>query len=46
MNRREFVISTSGVAVALVTPLGIFAQKKPIEADLASLADGKGLNAS
>jgi hypothetical protein len=46
MNRREFVISTSGVAVALFTPIRIAGQKKMIEADLASLADGKGLNAS
>ena len=46
MSRREFVISTSGVAVALFTPFRIAGQKKMIEADLASLADGKGLNAS
>ena len=46
MNRREFVISTFGVAVALFTPLRIAGQKKPPEPDLASLADGKGLNAS
>jgi len=46
MNRREFVISTYGVAVALSTPFGIAAQKKPVEPDLGSLADGKGLNAS
>src|ERR687897_3869671 len=46
MNRREFVISASGVAAAFVTPLRLAAQKKPMEADLASLADGKGLNAS
>jgi hypothetical protein len=46
MNRREFVISTSGVAVALVAPFGIAGQKKTIEPDLTLLADGKGLNAS
>jgi len=46
MNRREFVISTSGVAVALITPFSVAGQRKTIEADLGSLADGKGLNAS
>lgn len=46
MNRREFVISTSGVAVALVTPFRIGGQSKTLEPDLAFLADGKGLNAS
>jgi hypothetical protein len=46
MNRRQFVVSASGVAVALFTPFGIAGQKKAIEPDLASLADGKGLNAS
>jgi hypothetical protein len=46
MNRREFVISTFGVAVALSTPFRIAGQKKTIEPDLASLADGNGLNAS
>ena len=46
MNRREFVISTSGVAVALVTPFSVVGQRKAIEPDLGSLADGKGLNAS
>jgi hypothetical protein len=46
MNRREFVISASGVAVALFTPVTIAGQKKAIEPDLGSLADGKGLNAS
>ena len=46
MNRREFVICTSGVAAAFVTPCGIVGQSKLIEPDLASLADGKGLNAS
>ncbi len=44
MNRREFVITTSGVAVALCAPFKIAGQKKPIEPDLASLADGKGSN--
>lgn len=46
MNRREFVISTSGAAVALITPFRIAGQKQTIEPDLASLADGKGVNAS
>src|SRR5688572_304273 len=46
MDRREFVVSTSGVVVALVTPFRIAGQKKAIEPDLAVLADGKGLNAS
>ena len=46
MKRREFVISTSGLAIALLTPFRVAGQKKPIEPDLASLADGKGLNAS
>ena len=46
MNRREFVISTSGVAVALFTPVRIAGQRKAIDPDLAALADGKGLNAS
>lgn len=46
MNRREFVISTSGVAVGLFTPLRVAGQKTAIEPDLGLLADGKGLNAS
>jgi hypothetical protein len=46
MIRREFVISTFGLTVALLTPFRIAGQKKPIEPDLAALADGKGLNAS
>ena len=46
MNRREFVISTSGVAVALFAPVRIAGQRKTIEPDLTVLADGKGLNAS
>ena len=46
MNRREFVISTVGATVALSVPFRIAGQKKAIEPDLASLADGKGLNAS
>jgi hypothetical protein len=46
MNRREFVSSTVGVAVALSTPLRIAAQPKPIEPDLGALADGKGVNAT
>jgi hypothetical protein len=46
MIRRQFLISTCGVAVALWSPVRIAGQKKSIEPDLASLADGKGLNAS
>jgi hypothetical protein len=46
MNRREFVVSTGGLAVALFTPLSVAGQKKTIELDLGSLADGKGLNAT
>ena len=46
MNRREFVISTTVGAVALVTPFRIAGQNKRIEPDLGALADGKGLNAS
>ena len=46
MNRREFVIATSGVGAALLTPFRIVGQGKPIEPDLGALADGKGLNAS
>ena len=46
MNRREFVTSTFGLAAALHTPLRIAGQTKTIEPGLASLADGKGLNAS
>ena len=46
MNRREFVISTSGVAVAFVAPFTVVGQRKAIEPDLGTLADGKGLNAS
>lgn len=46
MNRRECVISTLGVAVALFTPFRIAGQKKSIEPDLTVLADGKGLNAT
>jgi hypothetical protein len=46
MNRREFVISTFGVAVALSNPARVFGQKKAIEPDLGLLADGKGINKS
>lgn len=46
MDRREFVISTFGVAVAVSTHSAGAWQKGPIEPDLTSLADGKGLNAS
>jgi len=45
MHMREFVISPSGVTIALVTPFNIAGQSKTIEPDLASLADGMGLNA-
>jgi hypothetical protein len=46
MNRRDFVISASGVAAVLLTPGSIAGQPKTSELDLLSLADGKGLNAS
>src|SRR5688572_10587315 len=46
MNRREFVISTFGVAVALSNTARVFGQKKAIEPDLGLLADGKGINKS
>ena len=46
MNRREFVISSFGVAVALSTPASVFGQKPAIEPDLGTLADGKGINHS
>ena len=46
MNRREFVISTLGVAATLAAPVKIFGQKKAIEPDLGLLADGKGVNPS
>jgi hypothetical protein len=46
MNRREFVISTSSVAVGLFTPFRVAGQKRTSEPDLGVLADGKGLNAS
>ncbi len=46
MNRREFVISTSGVAVGLFAPFRVGGQQKTIEPDLGLLADGKGLNGS
>ena len=46
MNRREFVISTMGVAVALAAPARVFVQNKTIEPDLGALADGKGINPS
>jgi hypothetical protein len=46
MNRREFVISSFGVAVALSTPASVFGQKPAIEPDLGALADGKGINPS
>jgi hypothetical protein len=46
MNRRDFVVSTLGWAVALSIPSRIGAQKKAIEPDLAALADGKFENTS
>ena len=46
MNRREFVIPTLGVVAALFTPLRMSGQTTASAPDLASLADGKGLNAS
>ena len=46
MNRREFVITSFGAAVALSTPAQLFGQKKAIEPDLGALADGKGINKS
>jgi hypothetical protein len=46
MNRREFVISSFGAAVALSTPARVFAQSKARELDLGLLADGKGVNPS
>lgn len=46
MNRREFVISTFGCAVALSAGTGLGAQNKAIQPDLDALADGKGLNPS
>ena len=46
MNRREFVISASGVTLGLLTPFTAAGRQKAIEPDLGSLADGKGLNAS
>ena len=46
MNRRELVVSTLGVTVALFAPFRTAGQNRSIEPDLSSLADGKGLNAS
>lgn len=46
MHRREFVVATLGVPVALVAPFRAAAQNKTIDADLTALADGKGVNAS
>ncbi len=46
MNRREFVITTLGVAAALSAPVRVLVQKKAIEPDLGLLADGKGVNPS
>lgn len=46
MNRREFVVSTLGAAVALGAPGRVFGQKKALAPDLGALADGKGINPS
>ena len=46
MNRRDFVIGSFGLAVALSTPARVFGQKKAIEPDLGVLADDKGINPS
>lgn len=46
MNRRDFVISTLGVAAALSAPARLFGQARTIEPDLGTLADGKGINTS
>jgi hypothetical protein len=46
MNRREFALCTSGVAVALFAPIRIAGQSKVPATDLGALADGKGLNAT
>lgn len=46
MNRRDFVISTLGVAAALSAPARLFGQARTIEPDLGTLADGKGINPS
>ena len=43
MNRRDFAISTLACAAGLSTPSRIPGQTKPIEPDLAKLAEGKGL---
>ncbi len=43
MNRRDFVISTVAGVVGFAT-VRIASQTKPIERDLAALADGKGLS--
>jgi hypothetical protein len=46
MNRREFVMATSGAVFALSNPFRIVGQNKTMEPDLSALAEGKGLNAS
>jgi hypothetical protein len=43
MYRRDFVISTFACALGFSTAPRVFGQKKAIEPDLASLAEGKGL---
>ena len=43
MERREFIISTLGCAVALSRGVTLTAQGKPREIDLSTLEDGKGL---
>jgi hypothetical protein len=44
MNRRDFVISTFAYAIGLSSASRVLAQGKTITPDLATLADGKGLN--
>ena len=46
MNRRGFVISTFGAAVAAFAPVRIAGQKNATGPDLGVLAEGKGLNAT
>jgi hypothetical protein len=43
MNRRDFVISTVVSVAGFPAAVNVFGQKKAIEPDLNSLADGKGL---
>ena len=43
MNRRRFVVSIAASAAGLYTAFGAVGQKKAINPDLATLAEGKGL---